>query len=114
MMHTRAVATPLLAHKAFAEGLRVIEAGIEAIRDFLDQYNQIEKAEECVELVSLERWHDEIITQEESAAAARPKSKIRLLRQKLDQAVASEQFEEAARLRDEIRQLSDRSADSAD
>src|SRR3989304_427832 len=43
MMHTRAVATPLLAQKAFAEGLRVIEAGIEAIRDFLDQYNQIDR-----------------------------------------------------------------------
>ena len=80
MMHTRAVATPLLAQKAFAEGLRVIEAGIEAIREFLDEYNQSHRAEECVELVSLERWHDEILSREEQAAEARPKSKISLLR----------------------------------
>ncbi len=61
MMHTRAVAMPLLAQRAFAEGLRVIEAGIEAIRDFLDQYNQSHRAEECIELVSLECWRDEIL-----------------------------------------------------
>jgi hypothetical protein len=106
MMHTRAAATPLLAQRAFVEGLRVIEAGIEAIRDFLDQYNQSHRAEECVELVSLERWRDEIIGREEQAAAARPKSKISMLRRKMDEAVAAEQFEDAARLRDEIRRLS--------
>jgi hypothetical protein len=106
MMHTRAAATPLLSNKAFAEGLRVIEAGIEAIRDFLEEYDQSHRAEECVELVSLERWRDEIISREEQAAAARPKSKITLLRRKMDEAVAAEQFEEAARLRDEIRRLS--------
>jgi hypothetical protein len=105
MMHTRAVATPLMAQRAFAEGLRVIEAGIEAIREFLDEYNQSHRAEECVELVSLEHWRDEIISQEEQAAEARPKSKISLLRRKLAEAVSAEQFEEAARIRDEIRRL---------
>jgi hypothetical protein len=109
MMHTRAAAMPLLLQKAFAEGLRVIEAGIEAIRDFLDQYNQSDRANECIELVSLERWRDEIINREAAAAAARPKSKIRLLREQLEAAVAAEQFEEAARLRDEIRGLSEQS-----
>jgi DNA-binding transcriptional MerR regulator len=109
MMHARAVATPLLAQKAFAEGLRVIEAGIEAIREFLDEYNQSHRAEECVELVSLERWRDEILSREEQAAAARPKSKIGLLRRKLEEAVAGEQFEDAARLRDEIRRLIEQS-----
>jgi hypothetical protein len=112
MMHTRAVATPLLGHKAFAEGLRVIEAGIEAIRDFLDEYNQSHRAEECIELVSLERWRDEIVTKEEQAAEARPKSKISMLRRKLEEAVAAEQFEDAARLRDEIRYLSEDANDS--
>lgn len=109
MMHTRAVATPLLAHKAFAEGMRIIETGIEAIREFLDEYNQSHRAEECVELVSLERWRDEILSKEEQAAAARPKSKVGMLRRKLEEAVAAEQFEDAARLRDEIRRLSDQS-----
>jgi hypothetical protein len=107
MMHTRAVATPLLMQKAFAEGLRVIDMGIEGIREFLDEYSQSHRAEECVELVSLEKWRDEILSKEEQAAAARPKSKISLLRRKLDDAIAAEQFEEAARLRDEIHRLNE-------
>jgi hypothetical protein len=107
MMHTRSVATPLLNEKAFTDGLRVIESGIDAVRDFLEEYNQTQKADECVELVGLERWRNEIISQEEQAVATLPKSKIVLLRRKLEEAVADEQFEEAARLRDEIRDLSE-------
>jgi hypothetical protein len=105
MMHTRAAATPLLVQKRFAEGLTAIEAGIEAIRDFLDEYQQSHRAEECVELVSLERWRDDILKREEVAAATEPGDKIRLLRKKLEEAVAAEEFEIAARLRDEIRHL---------
>jgi hypothetical protein len=106
MMHTRAVATPLLQQRLFADGLRVIESGIEGIREFLDEYDQADKAEECVELVSLERWRDEILSKEARAAAARPKSAIELLRRQLETAVGAEEFEEAARLRDQIRKLS--------
>ncbi len=107
MMHSRAVATPLLQQRMYDEGLRVIEAGIEAIREFLDEYDQSHRAEECVELVSLERWRDEIVSQEERAAAARPKTAVQVLRQQLDAAIAAEEFEEAARLRDQIRKLSE-------
>jgi hypothetical protein len=105
MMHTRAVATPLVEQRLYEDGLRLIEGGIEAIREFLDEYDQAERAAECVELVSLERWREEILAQEERAAAARPKSAAQILRQKLDAAIAGEEFEEAARLRDQIRKL---------
>ena len=104
MMHTRAVATPLLQQRLHEEGLRVIEAGIDAIREFLDEYDQSHRAEECVELVSLERWRDELLAQDERAAAARPGA-VQILRQALEAAVAAEEFEEAARLRDQIRKL---------
>jgi hypothetical protein len=107
MMHARAVATPLLQQRLYDEGLRAIEAGIEGIREFLDEYEQSHRAEECVELVSLERWRDEIISKEERAAAARPKSTIEILRRQLAAAIAAEEFEQAARLRDEIRRLND-------
>jgi hypothetical protein len=107
MMHTRAVATPLVEQRLHEDGLRVIEAGIDAIREFLDEYDQSERAEECVELVSLERWREEILSQEERAAAARPKSAAQILRQKLEAAIAGEEFEEAARLRDQIRKLAE-------
>jgi hypothetical protein len=107
MMHTRAVATPLFQQQLHDEGLKVVEAGIEAIREFLDEYNQSQRAEECVELVSLERWREEILSKEERAAARRPKSAIQILRRDLDAAIAAEEFEEAARLRDQIRRLSE-------
>jgi len=106
MMHARAVATPLVERQQYEEGLQVIEAGIDAIHEFLDEYQQGERAAECVELVSLEHWRDEIIGREQRAAAARPKTAVQLLRQQLEAAVAREEFEEAARLRDEIRRLS--------
>jgi hypothetical protein len=107
MMHARSVATPLLEQKLFDEGLRIIDAGIEGIREFLDEYDQAERAEECIELVSLERWREEILSKEERAASTRPKSMIQLLRRQLEVAVAAEEFEEAARLRDQIRRLAD-------
>ena len=65
MMHARAVATPLVQQRLYDEGLRAIEAGIDAIREFLDDYDQSHRAEECVELVSLERWRDEILSKEQ-------------------------------------------------
>ncbi len=105
MMHARAVATPLLQQRLVNEGLQAIEAGIETIREFLDEYDQGHRAEECVELESLEQWRDEILATEQRAAENRPKSKLELLRQRLEAAVAAEEFEEAARFRDQIRKL---------
>ncbi len=107
MMHARAVATPLLQQRLYDEGLRVIETGIDSIREFLDEYNQSERAAECAELVSLERWREEILGKEQRAAAARPKSTADLLRRQLEGAIAAEEFEEAARLRDQIRKLAE-------
>ena len=105
MMHTRAVATPLLAEKQSAEALQAVEAGIDAIRDFLEEYNQTDRAEECIELVGLERWRDELLAEKDEADAKRPRTKIESLREQLEAAVAAEQFEEAARLRDQIREF---------
>jgi hypothetical protein len=110
MMHARAVATPLVEQRLYDEGLRAIEAGVEAIREFLDDYNQDHRAEECVELLSLERWREEILSQEQRAAASRPKSAVQILRQKLDAAITAEEFEQAAQLRDEIRKLGEKTS----
>ena len=56
-------------------------------------------------MVSLERWREEILSKEQRAAAARPKSAVQILRQKLEAAIAAEEFEEAAKIRDQIRKL---------
>lgn len=105
MMNARSVAEPLIQRKRFEQGLHAIEAGIDAIRDFLDEYRQSHRADECAELVSLEHWRDEILAKEQEAQEARPNSAIRILRERLDAAVAAEEFEKAARLRDKIRRL---------
>jgi len=103
MLNTRSIATPMINQHHYGEGLQTIEAGIDAIRDFLDEYQQNHRADECAELRSLERWREEILTCEKEAAMARPESVVEMLRRKLEAAVAAEEFEEAARLRDEIR-----------
>lgn len=108
MMHRRAIATPLVEKEQYAEALEAIESGIDAIRDFLDAYGQSERAEECLELMSLEQWRDEVHEKEKQSRRGRPETPLEALRRKLSEAVAAERFEEAAELRDEIRQLSDR------
>ena len=55
---------------------------------------------------NLERWRDEILARDEVAEEVRPDRAIEILRNKLEAAVAAEQFEEAARLRDQIHRLS--------
>ena len=107
MMHTRSVATPLVQRQQYEQGLQAIESGIDAIRDFLDEYHRTDRAEESVELVNLECWRDELLSKEKGAAAARPRSAIQTLRKRLEAAIDAEQFEEAARLRDEIQRLND-------
>jgi hypothetical protein len=105
MMHTRAVAAPLQKQQRNEEAIQAIEVGIEAIRDFLDEYHQSHRSEECMELVSLERWRDDLLSTEERLASSRPKSALQILRQRMEAAIAVEEFEEAARLRDQIRKL---------
>ncbi len=60
MMHARAVATPLVGLEDYQAALGAIDAGIEAIRAFLDEYDQTHNAENCSELVYLQRWREEL------------------------------------------------------
>jgi excinuclease UvrABC nuclease subunit len=99
------MATPLVKEEKHSQALQVIEAGIDAIRDFLDEYQQSQRAEECAELTNLEQWREEVLQVIRRSRAATPEDLAEDLRQQLQAAVASENFEEAARLRDEIRRL---------
>ncbi|MFZ5832160.1 MAG: UvrB/UvrC motif-containing protein [Planctomycetota bacterium] len=105
MMHTRAVATPLLEARQHGPALDLIDEGIGAIRDFLDEYHQEDRASECVELVGLEQWREEILSTQKDLAETHSQSVVQVLRQRMERAIAAEEFEEAARLRDEIRRL---------
>ncbi len=106
MMHTRAVATPLVERGDWTAALRQIEAGIEGIREFLDAYDLSDRADQCAELISLEQWREEVLVAAHRSGKADPFATVELLRRQLQRAVAEERFEDAATLRDEIRRLS--------
>ena len=108
MMHTRAVATPLVEMNDFTTALGAIDAGIRAIRDFLEEYRQTERASRCTELTYLEGWRAEVAASlpDPQPAPAEPNDLIAQLSTQLSVAIAQERFEEAAHLRDEIRRLS--------
>lgn len=114
MMHARAVATPFVARHQLGPALAAIDAGITGIRDFLAEYNQEDRADSTQELVQLERWRDELLAIHEgdrpepattATTAATPATPGERLRADLLAAVADERYEDAARLRDQLRAL---------
>ena len=124
LMHTRATAVPVLEKDNYLEALKVIDAATEDIVDFLEEYEQSHRAEQCVELTELHRWHDQVVASMEKDAAQgadqddqRPQAphepgehfSEEVLRRKLEDAIAAEEFEKAAGIRDEIRRIADRS-----
>jgi excinuclease UvrABC helicase subunit UvrB len=96
------VATPLVELHQHDAAIQVIDAAIAGIRQFLEEYDQLDKAERCGELTHLERWRDQILSRK-PALPPPPPDPVDQLRSDLQQAVAEERFEEAARLRDELR-----------
>jgi hypothetical protein len=105
MMNARAIAVPLLEVCEFSEALAAVDGGIKGIRQFLKEYRQLDRADDCEELKYLLRFKDEIEQRQSSLGEKGPGDSRAVLEYRLRQAVAGERFEEAARLRDEIRRL---------
>lgn len=106
MMHARAVATPLLSLNDYRAALGAIEAAIASIQEFLAEYEQAHNSENCSELMFLMRWRDEIATRKAGSQLGEPVDPLARLTADLELAVSEERFEDAARLRDTIRQQS--------
>jgi len=98
MMHSRAMASQSLKDGDHLAALALIDDGIKAIRRFLRDYQQEERETECSELRFLVRWRREVERQ-------RPIDLLEKLEQQLELSVVLEDYEEAARLRDQIRRL---------
>jgi hypothetical protein len=98
MMRARALALQALSRSDFSEALEQIDEGIEQIRRFLREYHQEEHEGKCAELGFLLGWRREV-------ERDRPAGPIERLEQQLGLAVAREDYEEAARLRDQIQRL---------
>lgn len=115
MMHARAVATPLVELEQWDAAAGVVDAGIRGIERFLEEYNQEKRASEVGELTFLRKWREEIQTKitEQSGTAiesppgvsARPIDRVAELRAQIELAITEERFEDAALLRDELRQF---------
>jgi len=104
MMHTRAVATPLVELRDYEAALGVIDAGVEKIHRFLEEYHLDDNVESCSELTHLVRWREQVVARRPGRLpAVKPQSPLVRLREALERAIREERFEDAARLRDQIR-----------
>jgi len=98
MMRARAIALKALAGGDFTRALGEIDEGISRIRAFLREYHQEDHENDCAELSFLVRWRREVVQE-------RPTDPVDRIQQQLELAVSLEDYEEAARLRDQIKQL---------
>lgn len=108
MMHSRAVATPLVELRQWEAALGAIDAGIKALHDFLEEYAQQQHADRLGELAFLERWRKEVASLagiEDASTSQDHKDPLTRLRDDLQSAIDDERYEEAARIRDELRRL---------
>lgn len=96
MMNTRAKAHGAMTAKAYRAGIAHIDAGLKAIRDFVESVGEVDFDLDQINEIRILRELREQIQQQLSAA---PDSD---LHGRLQRAVDQEQYEEAARLRDEI------------
>jgi hypothetical protein len=102
MMLTRARAAQSLKGEDHDEAIRQVEEGLEQIRAFYRERTGAETAEAAEhsgEITFLEDWLEEL-------RARRPLSRREQLERALHDAVKSEDYEQAAKVRDELRSLS--------
>jgi UvrB/uvrC motif len=98
MMRARAIGAEAMERNDHVGALKAVDEGIEGIRRFLHEYDQDEDEIQCRELSKLLRLRNEI-------EQARPVGPLERLEQQLELAVTLEDYEEAARLRDQIARL---------
>ena len=98
MIHTRARGELCLQNDNYDDALEAVGEGIEEIRSFFETFGDPELIESSEELQALDAWAQEI-------RQNRPMSiKQRLFRQ-MQEAIAEERYEAAAKLRDRLRDL---------
>jgi hypothetical protein len=95
MMNARAKASIYFKDNKFREALEVVETALGEIKDFFAKFEQADAYAYSSEVKVLKRFAREI-------RKKLPVDPIAKLQSQLDRAVKAEQYEEAARLRDEI------------
>ncbi len=95
----RAVVLQELEAENFDRALLEINSGIEEIQGFFKEYDRPDLVEDSEEVVFLKEWAEEIHKD-------RPRPLFQDLKEQLSEAVAIEDFERAAKLRDQLQTLS--------
>lgn len=98
LIQTRAKASEKLAAKRYAETARIIDAGVNALRQFYNDCGRGDAIEQSAEVTYLENWKSEI-------NAKRPLTRREKLELALHEAVRQENYEKAAEVRDALRKL---------
>lgn len=98
MMNARAVSEKAVEEKNFDEAIEVVEAAIDDVRDFLEDFSDFEEDEVCDELLMLQDMLDNL-------KKRKPKTKLERLQENLDRAIAVENYERAALIRDELNKI---------
>ena len=101
MMNVRAAASILFNEKKYKPALEVVKEGLESIREFFARFGQDEAFGRSNEVKILKKFARDI-------RKKLPIDPIDKLKSQLEKAVAREQYEDAARLRDEIRRKTEK------
>lgn len=105
MVRARAKSLRALERKDFDEALAALREGRQLIEQFYQEYGLEEEMEESSELEALRDW-------EEQVERERPLSAQERLTRELEEAIRREDYERAAKIRDQLRKL--QSARNAD
>jgi hypothetical protein len=98
LIETRARAGQCLKAGDHATAIRHVGSGIERIREFFQEHGRLDALEHSAELHSLEEWREEL-------GRNRPLSRREKLELDLNEALQREDYETAARVRDQLRSL---------
>jgi hypothetical protein len=98
MVQTRARATLRLLKDDFSGAIQEIQNGLEKIREFYQKYSRTDLIDQSAEILSLQHWLEDV-------TAKRPLTKREKLEIDLNEAVKREDYEQAARVRDQLKNL---------
>ena len=98
MLQTRAVASQHLQDEEFSAAVKEIEAGIDRLREFYESYSRQDLLPQSPEIQGLQHWMEEV-------ERKRPLTKREQLERDLNEAVRSEDYEKAAKVRDALKKL---------
>jgi hypothetical protein len=98
MMRIRAKGAAALKTNRYDQVIRLVEAGLDEIRQFYRDHERQDLVEQSGEIQSLEMWLQEIQTK-------RPLTEREKLESALNEAVKNEDYEKAAQFRDELKKM---------